>query len=781
MHDCGRVSFDITEEQAALRAAVRDLLDDHAGADPAAVWTLLAEQLGVVGLAVPERHGGAGAGPVELAIVAEELGRRLYGGPFLSSAVLAATLLTELADGPAAEHLPDLASGRRIGTVAVAGDGGWDASGAGVRALGNGTGWTLSGLRRWVTDGAAADLLLVVAEGPRVFAVDPGAPGTAVTPLETLDHSRPLADVAFDRSPAVLLADGADAARAVARTLRTAEVVLAAEQAGGARAALDMAVAYAGDRVQFGRAIGSFQAVKHMCADLLVDVESAYSAAHHAAWSLAEERPDAAAVAAMAQAFCADAFVRAAGDNIQIHGGIGFTWEHPAHRYLRRARSSAALFGAPALHRERYLATIEESADVPAADESPASGSATPAAAGPPGDAPSAAADVRGRVRGWLAENWHPDGSAADPHAWRERVVDAGYAVPRWPAEALGLGLSDVEADAVEEEFRAVGAPGAGQDRLNLWANTVLAFGTPELRAELLRALLLDRVTMCLLYSEPGAGSDLAAVRTSAVADGDEFVVNGQKVWTSNAAHADYGMLIARTDPDVPKHRGLSFFFLPMRQDGVEVRPLRQMTGEAHFNEVFLTGARVAATHLLGGAGQGWRVLQTALAYERAALAESNVGASVRSGRAVDASGDVDLLALARRHGRLGDPLVRDDIARLRTLRAVNRWNNQRAQAELEQGTSSPVASLGKLLMSRMVHLDGAVQTAIVGPDVLLEGASHQDGDEANFAAMNAYFTSIGGGTDQIQRTIVGERILGLPKEPEVDKDVPFRQVRSSG
>ncbi|MBW0103675.1 acyl-CoA dehydrogenase [Pseudonocardia sp. KRD291] len=774
------MTFDFSDEQVALRAAVRDLLDDHSGHDDdpsdldRKLWDLLSGQLGVVGLAVPERHGGAGAGPVELAVVAEEMGRRLCGVPYLSSAVLAATLLSELAAGPAEQYLPDVGSGRRIATVAIAGDDGWDLRGTGVVAADSGT--AVSGRRRWVTDGPLADLLLVVAEGPRVLAVDAAASGVTVTALGTLDATRPLADVTFDAAPARLLAEGPDAARALERALRTAGVVLAAEQAGGARAVLDAAVAYAKERVQFGRAIGSFQAVKHLCADLLVDVESAYSAAYRAAWALAEDRPDAAAVASMAQAFCSEVFVRAAGDNIQIHGGIGFTWEHPAHRYLRRARSSAALFGSPAAHREGYLSAVEDGV---ATSTDTASASASG-----PDTVSTEAGGVRAEVRAWLAEHWGSgieSSGTEDRDAWRERVVDAGYAVPRWPREALGLGMSDADADAVEEEFRTAGAPGSGQDRVNLWANTVLAFGTPELRAELLRPLLLDRITMCLLYSEPGAGSDLAAVRTTAVADGDGFVVDGQKVWTSNAARADYGMLLARTDPDVPKHRGLSFFFLPMNQEGVEVRPLRQMTGEAHFNEVFLTGARVAATHMLGAPGQGWRVLQTALAYERAALAESNIGASVRSGRAVDASGDVDLVALARRYGCIGDRRIRDDIARLLTLRAVNRWNNQRAQAELEQGTSSPVASLGKLAMSRMVHLDGAVQTAIVGPEAMLEGSAHPDGDEANFAAMNAYFTSIGGGTDQIQRSIVGERILGLPKEPEVDKDVPFRQVRSSG
>jgi alkylation response protein AidB-like acyl-CoA dehydrogenase len=381
--------------------------------------------------------------------------------------------------------------------------------------------------------------------------------------------------------------------------------------------------------------------------------------------------------------------------------------------------------------------------------------------------------DVRGAVRAWLAEHWDP---ARDRAGWLAAVVDAGYAVPRWPRAAHGRDLPDDQARLVEAEFARAGAPGSGQDRTNLWANTLLSHGTDELRDRLLRPLLENRVRMCLLYSEPGAGSDLAGVRTSAVPDGTDFVVEGQKVWTSNAAGADYGMLLARTDPAAPKHRGLSFFFLPMDQPGVQVRPLRQITGEAHFNEVFLTGARVPRANLLGGPGQGWRVLLTALAYERVALGQANLGAMTRAnGRA-----EADLVELARRHGRDGDVLLRRDIARVVALRSVNRWNNQRAQAQSEQGGSSPLASLGKLAMSRIVHETGRVQSAIVGPQALLEGPGNPDGDDANFASMNAYFTSIGGGTDQIQRNIIGERLLGLPREPEVDRDVPFQDVEHS-
>ena len=407
----------------------------------------------------------------------------------------------------------------------------------------------------------------------------------------------------------------------------------------------------------------------------------------------------------------------------------------------------------------------------------------------------------------WLAEHWSPSRPRA---AFLEEVVDSGWAAPTWPADWFGRGLRPEEAKEVVEQFRRAGAPGAGQDVHNLWANTLLAHGTDALKRRLIRPLLLGRVGMCLLYSEPGAGSDLAAVATRADRDGDEFVVTGQKVWTSGATKAEYGMLIARTDWDVPKHQGLSFFFFPMRQPGVEVRPIRQITGESLFNEVFIDGGRVPADNLLGPLNGGWRVLQTALAYERSVIgdvargprkvqppADRSAPAPAPSGEG-EASGqsdgptdgdspmgsggvggaEFDLVGLARRQGNWDDPHVRQMVMKVHILRQVNRWNASRAKAQLAQGTASSILSLGKLAMSRILHEGAHVQRLILGPEALLDGADHPDGDAANFLSLNAYFTSIGGGTDQIQRNIIGERVLGLPKEPEVDRDVPFRDVR---
>jgi alkylation response protein AidB-like acyl-CoA dehydrogenase len=380
---------------------------------------------------------------------------------------------------------------------------------------------------------------------------------------------------------------------------------------------------------------------------------------------------------------------------------------------------------------------------------------------------------LRAEVSEWLAEHWDSSLSRRD---WLERVVAARWAVPSWPSEWGGRELPGEQARIVEEEFGRAGAPGAGQDRLNLWANTALTFGGPEFKAKFIPALLRGELAMCLLYSEPGAGSDLAGLRTRADRDGDRYIVNGQKVWTSGAATADYGMLVARTDWGVPKHRGISFFFCPMKQPGVQVRPLRQITDESHFNEVFLTDAVVPAENLLGGENEGWRVLQTALAYERSTMGENARGP--RSGGGA-ASHEVDLVALARSAGVLDDPALRQDIARAMALRTLNALNSERAKADLEQGTSSPILSLGKLAMSRILHESARVQTEILAAETLLDGPGDPAAADANFLTLNAYFTSIGGGTDQIQRNIIAERVLGMPKEPEVDRNIPFRDVRS--
>jgi alkylation response protein AidB-like acyl-CoA dehydrogenase len=364
-------TFEFSDDQEALRATVRAFAGEvfseaevrRLMAAPSTferpVWERMARELGLQGLVVPEEHGGSGAGLVELAIVIEELGRRLTPAPFLSTA-LATLALLDADPEVSGRHLDDIADGRVVATVALAEDSGlWDAAGVQCTAERSGEGWQLRGVKSYVPDGEAADLLLVAARtagGVGLFAVDADAPGLTRTGLEVFDTTRPLARLELDGVPARALSpDGADEA-AFERFLDHARVAVAAEQAGGADFALGMAVDYAKERVQFGRPIGSFQAIKHMVADAYLDVESARSAAYYAAWAIADGSDDASTVAPLAKAFCSDTFFETAATNMQVHGGISFTYEYPAHLYYRRAKAGAQLWGSPRAQRE-LLAT----------------------------------------------------------------------------------------------------------------------------------------------------------------------------------------------------------------------------------------------------------------------------------------------------------------------------------------------------------------------------------------------------------------------------------------
>jgi len=362
------MTFTFTEEQEELRRMVRRFLEhtsppsegrrlmETAGGYDPAVWARMASELGLQGLTIPERYGGAGFGPVERLIVLEEMGRVLLCAPYLSSAVLAVDALRASGDEPALRALlPGIADGSTIATLAVSEeDGRWTAEGRQARAGRSGTTYVLDCRKSFVLDGGIASLILVVAqagEGPTLFAVDGREPGLSRRPLQTLDMTRKLATLDFDGVPARLVGTEGAAADILDRTTQLAIVALAAEQVGGAQRCLDMSVEYAKLRVQFGRPIGSFQAIKHKCAEMLLEVESARSAAYYAAWAAADGARDLPLVASLAKASCSEAYSHVAAENIQIHGGIGFTWEHDAHLYYRRAKSSEVLLGSPTHHR----------------------------------------------------------------------------------------------------------------------------------------------------------------------------------------------------------------------------------------------------------------------------------------------------------------------------------------------------------------------------------------------------------------------------------------------
>ena len=423
---------------------------------------------------------------------------------------------------------------------------------------------------------------------------------------------------------------------------------------------------------------------------------------------------------------------------------------------------------------------------------------------------PADAAAALAELRDWVAANWDPDLSLA---AWRQRLADSGWACPDWPSGWCGRGLPAAVAAQAAAELAAARIPGPPEGvGVTLAAPVIIEHGSEDLKRRLVRATVTAEITWCQLFSEPGAGSDLAGLSARAEPDGTGgWLVTGQKVWSTGAATADLGLLLARTDPSVPKHEGITAFALPMRQPGVQVRPLRQMNGHASFNEVFLDGARVPAGNLIGLPGSGWQVARATLARERRLAASvPRPAQSPASGAAPGApgaglawreavaertaaaephkwypqrAGRPDLVTgRARAEGRAFDPLVRQEVARLTELAWSARWTAARAAAARAAGQApGPEGSLGKLASSRIARQAARIHAMIAGPSAMLAGTgSPLDGVIAEII-LSVPAISIAGGTDEIQRTIIAERILGLPREPDASRNLPFRDLPPSG
>jgi alkylation response protein AidB-like acyl-CoA dehydrogenase len=408
---------------------------------------------------------------------------------------------------------------------------------------------------------------------------------------------------------------------------------------------------------------------------------------------------------------------------------------------------------------------------------------------------------LRAEVRDWVTGNWDPSMSL---RAWRERLVDAGWAVPSWPERWYGKGLPVWTDEVVRGEIyacHAVSTTATGP--AGLAAPTILEQGPDSVRERFLRPLLTGEEVWCQLFSEPSAGSDLAGLTTSAVLDGEEWVVNGQKVWNTSAHHADYGMLVARTDWDVPKHQGITYFVLPMKQPGVEVRPLRQMNYHASFNEVFMTDARTPRDWVVGEVGKGWTAALATLAHERRFSLFASIGVfeGVDPGRALDEAreeaaeiakvyswypqraGRADLVVEhARARGVEKDALVRQEIARVIAMQRVSQWTAERAKAARASGRPpGPEGSIGKLALSNVARQAHRVHSLIAGAEGVLAGGESGSSLAAIVAEIliSVPGQSIAGGTDEIQKNIMGERFLGLPREPDPARDLPYREARN--
>ena len=411
---------------------------------------------------------------------------------------------------------------------------------------------------------------------------------------------------------------------------------------------------------------------------------------------------------------------------------------------------------------------------------------------------------MRDEVRTWMEATWSPDLTLRE---WWGRLASAGYSYPQFPKGYGGLGLDAADVRVVAEELTRVGAisPPFGLGQI-MGAPVVLDHGTEAQKDAWVLRLASGLESWCQLFSEPGAGSDLASAQTRAVQDGDVWIVNGQKVWTSGARQADRGMLVARTNVDNPKHRGLTYFIIDMDQPGIEIRPLKQMNGAAHFNEVFFNDAVVGTDRVISSVNDGWMVAVATLAYERQGLTQGGRGGTP-AGAAGERSGLLDrtcgelleragseqvqmatnqraratsaLRELAASTGRSSDPLVRQRLAAHHALSEAQRLSGLRARAAAQKGKQpGPAVSTAKLVASELGRQARDLALELLGPSGALMGDDTVDGGAFQTMALSVQSSSIAGGTDEIQRNIIGERVLGLPKEPQVDRDVPFRELK---
>jgi alkylation response protein AidB-like acyl-CoA dehydrogenase len=706
----------------ALRAAVAD---DDGGA---ALYTgtlrpALAGQ-GLLGLHLPESLGGQGYGLPELAIAVEELGRALVPGAFLPT-VLASAILYGAGADAAGGLVKDMAGGTLTGAVGFA---------PGIRATGAGATGTL------VIDGACgpvpgaglADVLILPAaldgeDGDRRWVVVDAA-DVEITQLDSLDLTRQAGRVRADQlsvPPERVLAGLSPGA-----VTSLAAVLLAAEACGIADWAVATAAGYAKIRHQFGRPIGQFQAVKHRCAWMLTAAEQAAAAAWDAARAVQAGSHDAGGefAAAVAALVAVDAAVSCAHECIQVLGGIGYTWEHDAHLYYRRALSLRALLGGSGDWAQRVAALALAGASRPISI-----------------DLPPDAEPLRAQVRAELAEI-----AAARPADRHGRLAEGGWVVPHLP-RPWGRDAGPLEQLVIAEEMRAAGlrAPGLA---IGAWVVPALVqYGTTEQQERFLPPTLRGQLIWCQLFSEPGAGSDLAGLSTRAERAEGGWRLTGQKIWTSLAKEAAWAICVARTDPDAPRHDGISYFLVDMTSPGVQVRPLREMTGDALFNEVFLDEVFVPDDLVVGGVNQGWRVARTTLANERVSLSQSWTFGC----------GNPELIEAVHGLGAGAGQAVLERAGRLVAEgHAIDLLGMRVTLKQLSGTEPGATGSVRKLLGMRHAQRVAEECWSLTGP----EGAV--GGTRWSRAVLFTRALTIGGGTTDIQLNIIGERILGLPRDP---------------
>jgi alkylation response protein AidB-like acyl-CoA dehydrogenase len=696
----------LTDHQS--RAQARSLLTAEADALPA-FWADLAA-LGLLGLHVPEEHGGSGFGLAETLVVAEQMGRYLAPGPFCPTVIASAVLTAAGPDDLRKRLLPGLADGTVIGAAALGGE----------VTCADGLATGKAGV---VISGHLADVLLVPA-GDDVLVIEKSAGGVRADVPANLDQSRRAAKVTLDAAPATVLAGARGLLTDVARA------VLAAEAVGLAAETTDQAAEYAKIRQQFGRPIAMFQAVKHHCANMLVAAELATAAAWDAGRAGLDGGDQLSFTAAVAAVLATSAAVGNANLNIQVHGGIGFTWEHDAHLYLRRATAIAAVVDAE----QASIAVtdlVRRGVRRAATIDLPPEAEPIRAAIGP---------DVA-RLR---------DLSGAER---KQALIDTGYAMPHWP-KPWGRDSTAIEQLVIEQEFGSAGIKRPSLGITSWIILTLIQHASPEQVARWVRPALSQDVIWCQLFSEPGAGSDAAGIRTRATKTENGWRINGQKVWTSGAHVSDFGLATVRTNPDAPKHQGITTMVIDMHAPGVTVRPLRMPNGGSDFNEVFFDDVFVPDADVVGPVDAGWTVARATLGNESVSIGGGDGGRTMPV-EAFIAPLDAHPERLSGGAGRVGR-----HIARTQVMGVLNQRAAYRAVAG---GGPGPEGNITKLLLSELGHETAAIMAELAGPDAVFLSGSGAMG--AGLMLMNRAL-SIAGGTSEIKRNQIAERILGLPRDP---------------
>ncbi len=690
------------------RAAARSLLEAETDARPA-FWAELGA-LGLLGLHVPEDLGGSGFGLAETLVVAEQMGRYLAPGPFVPTVITSAVLAAAGPDDLQKRLLPGLADGTVVGAAALGGEVTY-ADGAATGQAGV------------VISGHLADVLLVPA-GDDVLVVEKPAGGVHAEVPANLDPSRRAARVRLDAAPATVLPGARGLLTDVARA------VLAAEAAGIAAETTEQAAEYAKIRQQFGRPIATFQAVKHHCANMLVAAELATAAGWDAGRAGLDGGDQLSYTAAVAAVLASPAAVGNANLNIQVHGGIGFTWEHDAHLYLRRAVAIAAVL-------DTEQAAIEVTDLV-------RRGVRRAAAI----DLPPEAEPIRDAIGPDVARLRDLTGDAR-----KQALIESGYAMPHWP-KPWGRDAGAVEQLVIEQEFAAAGIKRPSLGITSWIILTLIQYASPEQVARWVRPALSQDVIWCQLFSEPGAGSDAAGIRTRATRAEGGWLINGQKVWTSGAHVSDFGLATVRTNPDAPKHEGITTMVIDMHAPGVSVRPLKMPNGNSEFNEIFFDDVFVPDADVVGPIDGGWTVARATLGNESVSIGGGDGGMTMPI-KAFIAPLDAHPERLAGGAGRVGR-----HMARTQAMGVLNQRAAYRAVAGSGPG---PEGNITKLLLSEIGHETAVIMAELAGPD-----AAFLDGPGAMGAAlmlMNRAM-SIAGGTSEIKRNQIAERILGLPRDP---------------